>query len=423
MAQLLTLPTLQNWSCHNCGGCCTQHLIEITEEERDRIVGQNWTAAEGVSLDPIVWFAGSAQQKQYRLAHRPDGGCVFLDERGLCRIHAKFGEGAKPLACRVYPYAFHPHGATTTVSLRFSCPSVVANRGRAVTEQKGELQTLAREIIPANVGQIPPPKVTPTSQVAWPMFLRFVQTLDRFLADEDVPLVLGLWRALAWLEMLGSAKFENLSDRALKDGLELLAQATIAEHTALPAASSPTTPIGRLYFRLFVAQFARKDTVQSLSAGWWGRWKLARAMWSFTWGRGKVPPLQVGFRPVPYHEIDAFRGPVPEGVDDLFRRYVRVKLQGLHCCGRANFDLSLSEGFPLLVLMLPITMWLAVWWARSQGREGVKLSDVEHALTVADHHFGYTPTTADRNARGRLKWLVDRGDLRRYLLWGLTSRR
>ncbi|HET6426488.1 MAG TPA: YkgJ family cysteine cluster protein [Planctomycetaceae bacterium] len=116
----LQLPTIQNWDCHNCGGCCTQHLIEVTEAERQRILAQNWTPADGIPAgQPLFeWHAGPPWKKRYRLAHRPDGGCVFLDDKGLCRIHAKFGEAAKPLACRIYPYAFHPQGKSVTVSLR-----------------------------------------------------------------------------------------------------------------------------------------------------------------------------------------------------------------------------------------------------------------------------------------------------------------
>src|SRR5579863_3499514 len=127
----LQLPTIQNWCCHNCGGCCRQHAIEITQEEYERIKGQGWTGQPGYGPEqPLFeWHAGPPWKKRYRLAHRSDGACVFLNEQGLCRIHAKFGEPAKPLACRVYPYAFHPAGKEITVSLRFSCPSVVANRG------------------------------------------------------------------------------------------------------------------------------------------------------------------------------------------------------------------------------------------------------------------------------------------------------
>ncbi len=140
---LVQLPLIQNWSCHSCGGCCRKHLIEITEEDRQKIVEQKWTAADGVDIQPVVWHAGPPWKKRYRLAHRADGSCVFLDDKGLCRIHAKFGEPAKPLACQVYPYALHPGGRKLALSLRFSCPSVVANKGRPVSLQVRELKRIA----------------------------------------------------------------------------------------------------------------------------------------------------------------------------------------------------------------------------------------------------------------------------------------
>jgi Fe-S-cluster containining protein len=48
----LELPTIQNWSCLSCAGCCTQHEVEITEAERQRIADQNWTAADGLEQAP-----------------------------------------------------------------------------------------------------------------------------------------------------------------------------------------------------------------------------------------------------------------------------------------------------------------------------------------------------------------------------------
>ena len=117
-AESLTLPVIQNWSCHNCGGCCREHVIEITEEEKRRIQKQNWKATDGIDMSrPVIQPLGS---NRHRLAHRSDGACVFLNDDGLCRIHDRFGEAAKPLACRVYPYAFHPKAGKLTVSLRFS---------------------------------------------------------------------------------------------------------------------------------------------------------------------------------------------------------------------------------------------------------------------------------------------------------------
>ncbi|TXT29579.1 MAG: hypothetical protein FD138_2400 [Planctomycetota bacterium] len=174
MAISLTLPTIQNWSCHNCGGCCRQHAIEVTEEERQRILSQGWAANDGTPTGDALFerHAGPPWAKHYRLAHQADGACVFLNEQGLCRIHAKFGEAAKPLACRIYPYAFHPAGKQVTVSLRFSCPSVVANRGRSMKQNADEIKQLARAVVPEGHERTPPPALSARERVDWPDLLR-----------------------------------------------------------------------------------------------------------------------------------------------------------------------------------------------------------------------------------------------------------
>src|SRR4051794_37961024 len=96
----IEIPALQNWSCHGCTDCCRGNLlITLSEEEKQRIEKQGWTVAEGV--DPSTMFV--AQGGGFRLGHQSNGACAFLDASGKCRIHAKFGEEAKPLACRLYP--------------------------------------------------------------------------------------------------------------------------------------------------------------------------------------------------------------------------------------------------------------------------------------------------------------------------------
>ena len=158
----LELPTIQNWNCQSCSGCCRQHGIYITDEEHARIEGQGWTESDGIRPgQPLfVRMGGMLEKKWWRLAHQPDGGCVFLNEDGLCRIHAKFGEDAKPLACRIYPYAFHPAGKKIAVSLRFSCPSVVKNVGRGVADQAKEVREIARQVVPEHATDALPPDLS-----------------------------------------------------------------------------------------------------------------------------------------------------------------------------------------------------------------------------------------------------------------------
>src|SRR6185503_6801718 len=140
----ITLPTIQNWSCHSCGDCCRQKVL-VTEADRRRILEQKWSAADGV---PVGEAAFVKIRGEYLLAHQADGACVFLDGNNRCRIHAKFGESAKPLACRVFPFSFYPTGQRSVgLGLRFDCPSVAGNRGAGISGQGRMLKELERDVL------------------------------------------------------------------------------------------------------------------------------------------------------------------------------------------------------------------------------------------------------------------------------------
>ena len=175
----LKLPTIQNWTCHNCGGCCKQHEIEVTPEEKERIEKQHWEQDTSIPAgQPVFVKMGfSPVSNRYRLAHQADGSCIFLDEKGLCRIHAKFGEPAKPLACQVYPYAFHPAGNEVAVSLRFSCPSVVANLGKPVDQQSKVIRKIADQVLPKRFKTPSAPGLNATES---PGLARYIKSGRRF---------------------------------------------------------------------------------------------------------------------------------------------------------------------------------------------------------------------------------------------------
>lgn len=412
----LTLPVLQNWDCHNCGGCCRQHQIEITDAERQRIIGQNWTEADGVLPGVIVRMGSWLGPARYRLAHQDDGACVFLNEKGLCRIHAKFGEMGKPLACRVYPYALHPAGKSVTVSLRFSCPSVVKNAGRPVSQQQADVRRIADEVVPAGALTMAAPAINAHDRVDWLDFHRFTDALDATLAQPGVPLVERILQAHVWTSLVGQSKFAKLKGDRTRDFLELVCEASRDEAILLRDQTTEVTPVGRLYFRLLVAQYARKDTAADLSGGLVGRWRLLRAIWKFSRGAGDVPPLQEVFRPVPFESLERSFGGLTAEQDEIFTRYFRVKIQGLHFCGPAYYDVPFVEGFQSLALMLPVTLWIARWLAVGDGRTELTTDDIARALAIADHHHGYSAALGQTASRRRVLLLAEAGDLPRLVL-------
>jgi lysine-N-methylase len=423
-APQLQLPLIQNWSCHNCGGCCRQHLIEITAEERQQILRQHWTAEDGIpdGQPTVVWFAGLPWKKRYRLAHRADGACVFLDDRGLCRIHAKFGETAKPLPCQIYPYALHPAGKKVTVSLRFSCPSVVANRGKAVGQQTTDLKRIAELIVPPGADRMRPPAVSRRARVDWPEFQQLVNALDATFAQTQGPLVLRLLRALFWVRLVEQSKFDAIRGQRLAEYLKLVTEAAIhqvplpendmaIEHFPQPSRA------GRLLFRMLAAHYARRDTFAESTRGWRGRARLLQVALRFARGRGLVPSMQECFRRVPFERLDAPFGPISEEADAILTRFFRVKIQGLHFCGPAYYGVPFVQGFYSLALLLPVVLWLSRWLAASQARDCITTDDVARALAIADHHHGYSPVLGGPTAQVRVRLLAHRDDLERLCAW------
>jgi lysine-N-methylase len=390
----------------------------VTDEERRRIEQQNWTADDGIdpSRPLFVKEGGLLGRSWYRLNHQPDGACVFLQEDGLCRIHAKFGEPAKPLACRIYPYVFHPAGNKVAVSLRFSCPSVVRNLGRPVTAQKKEIRQIADQVVPANVREAQPPELTPGCRLEWPDLLRFVDVLDRTMSAADAPVRTRLLRALFWIGLVEQSKFDNLKGARISEFLDLISQAAVAE---VEQAGDPGPPsrVGRMQFRLMAGQYARKDTHATADRSIAGRMRLLRMAWRLTRGEGLLPPLQDCFAEVPFADLEGDFGPLPDEAREIFSRYFLVKIRGMHFCGRAFYNVPLVEGFRSLAMMYPVMLWIARWLALSDGRRTLTTDDLVKAVTIADHNHGYSPALATWSARRRIRNLAQLDDIARLCAW------
>lgn len=409
----LELPTIQNWCCHNCGGCCRQHAIYITAAEEQRITQQHWTDLPGWPKGNGL-FVKDGPRGQKRLATREDGACVFLDEQGLCRIHGKFGEPAKPLACQVYPYAFHPSGEGLTVSLRFSCPSVVKNLGRPVSDQTADLQRLAKQVLPEHYKALPPPDLIRGLRMAWSEFLDVVDALDAMLHVADVPLVLRVRRLLEWTSLLEQAPVSRLKGDKLTAMIELLYAE--CEHRVRDGLATEPTSVGMKLFRLAGGQYARHDTLAAQPT-WRMRWRFFWEGISYARGTGVTPSPHRSLKSIPFALLSESYGGLSDEMDQLLTRYLRVKVQGLHLCGRAAYGESLIEGMRTMVLVVSVMLWVAKWVASSQGRTVWRLDDLIEAITIVDHNHAYSPAFGTHSSLARIRMLHQLGDLERLLVW------
>jgi lysine-N-methylase len=406
-----SLPVAQNWDCRGCAACCRSYSIPVSADERTRIEAQGW------DLDtPLIDARGTA------LNHRPDGACVFLGDDDRCRIHAKFGAAAKPLACRVYPFLLVPAGDHWRVGLRFACPSAAADDGRPLDQHLPEVREYAAQLEenePAAKSQPPPPLRAGTS-VPWDDVLRITGVVAKMLGEADIPLE-RRWRNVLTLATLadgltfdggGSAK-KAVTGGRLSELFHVLSE-TAAEET--PPADQVPRPgrAGRLVFRQVLAVYARKDhgaergTAQRSAFG-----RVAAAV-RFARGSGRVPKLHARLPDVTFSAGETPFGPLPEECDALLTRYYRLKVQSLQFCGPTNFGVPFWEGLRSLALTFPVAMWLARVFAA--GGEA-KPAAVERAVRVTDDNFGFNRLLGMGRQKFALRLLAARDDLPRLAAW------
>jgi lysine-N-methylase len=403
------LPVIQNWSCHQCGNCCREYFVEVTDEEKKRIEGQGWEKTREFQGQPLFAPLGPPWRREYRLEHRADGSCVFLDERGLCRIHAKFGERAKPIACLLYPYMLVPAGNELRVSVRFSCPSAVKNLGRPVREQKDEIRSYAQQLIPQNARPPKPPPLRPGQVVEWPQLLAVVDALERIITEQGTDLARRLIRATSFVRLLEQARVTRLDTGDFRELLNILAAASSAEAPEDVSISQDCAAWALKLFRLIVAQCARKDLSPHLRRGLRGRWGLFKAALRFSRGRGQIPRLQPIFGDVDFATVEKPFGELPPDAATILERYYRIKLSGIQFFGSPFYDAPLIEGFYSLVLTFPTIVWIARWLAAGTGRTTLTIDDVVNALTVVDHQWGFSAVFGFGYARRRVRLLASQG--------------
>lgn len=282
--------------------------------------------------------------------------------------------------------------------------------------QVAELRELAGQFVLQSFPQIPPPPVLDVERLDWPDFLRFVTRLDASLANAGVPMTLKLLRALHWLRAVEKAQFDQITGPEADEILAALVQSAEAKLPEVPQTMPMPSRIGRLFFRTLVMQYARRDTLRDREAGL--RWQMLGAVVRFVRASGRVPRLQSGYPDVDFAAIEKSFGPLPPEAEALLTRFFRVKVQGLHFCGRAYYDVPLVEGFRSLALLHPVILWLARWFAAGEGSATLSAAHVARAITVADHHHGYLPLLGSRGFRWRVRLLAQRDDIARLCLWG-----
>jgi len=413
------LPVVQNWDCHVCGTCCKEYLVTVTDEEKQRIDAQGWDVARELGgLKPFRRL-GPPWARRWVLNHQADGSCVFLNEKGRCRVHERFGYQTKPLPCRLFPFVLVPAGDHWRVGMRFACPSAAANKGRRLPDHDKELAEFAlrlaeREgLTPQPDGSlVPPPRLQTGQRVVWPDLLRILQSLLKLLRNERDPMELRLRKCLALGALLRKAKLDSFAGSHLGELLNILQGAVDQETPADPRSLPRPGWVGRILFRQAAAIYTRKDHGPNRGLASRGRLALLWAAWRFTRGSGPIPRMHKGLPEATFAEVEMPRGPLPPEAEQVLERYYTMKVGSLQFCGPASFGMAFWEGFEYLALTYPIVMWVARMY-----KDGSRVEAIQNALSIVDDHFGFNRVLASFRQRLSFAILSGTGQLERLIAW------
>ena len=141
--------------------------------------------------------------------------------------------------------------------------------------------------------------------------------------------------------------------------------------------------------------------------GWSYRWKLFQAAWRTALGVGAAPSLVPELKPVPFPLLELPAGRIDPDMDEMATRYLRVKLESLHFCGPAFYDVPLAEGLHSLILATSVAFRIAKWRMRSEGRSQWIPDDLATGLAITDHQHGFAPVFGKKFARARTRQMAE----------------
>jgi len=150
------------WACHACGACCHGLTVELTKAEAERIdpsLYEDLLEGEPFSEWSFVDPEKPAQRVLRQVPER-DNACVFLNDQGLCSIHARQGPEFKPDACQIFPHiVVHVPGGPPRMALRLNCETMhdTFESGPRTVQDRDEVVRLSQTL----------PGIRAASEVEW----------------------------------------------------------------------------------------------------------------------------------------------------------------------------------------------------------------------------------------------------------------
>lgn len=364
--------------------------------EEERLVALEWEGAGAgagaapdlVGRSPGVEIRSEAGASRRALAKRDDGSCIYLGTENQCRIHERFGAGAKPLMCRLFPFGFLPVGGRVAVDVSFACRAVSEGRGAPLGEHIPAWRRLLVE--PSSV--LSRFSFSKKYDVSGELLWEIEHHLLEILSDESLTLLERV-RALVEFNRLATTSDPATDAARTLRRLMVSGVARLVREKPLEPESRRMDKTGRAVFfhLLFLALNPTPTKLLSTSGKKKEREVRLRVQMADSYRFPEARPLvdnrdlPISFGTLSRTSAEYFLGSAGAA---LVARYLTSKVLGQRFLFEGDDAIPFVEAVPRLVLALPILIWAAKALAAERGSPGVEQEDARRALRLVDRSLG-----------------------------------
>jgi lysine-N-methylase len=381
------------FSCTGCGDCCRGWDVPLAAGEAARLEALDWAGREA-GLEGgarVVRLRRASAGVTHRLERGPDGACAYLAADAACLIHRHFGEEAKPLACRLYPFSFRAVGDRVAVDAALSCRAIALGHGAPLSEREEEWSALL-----AGLGPLPEAdhRLTRKVRLDGRVLLEIEGDLLTLLADRQLDFLQRVRCALDFARLATTGDPSTAAARTLR---RALVEALPAQVRARPAEDELDRTQRAVFFQwLYLAVNPPRSGADALSPSEAAREQrrrvrdgnLYRAVARRPWVDGRE--LSASFEDVAAVGATALR----TDADGQLERFFRAKVVGQRFLLAGEREMPFAEAVPKLLLWYPLAIWTAKALAADRRADEAGPEDVRTALRLLDRSLGQLSTAS-----------------------------
>lgn len=392
----LVFPPEVRFTCSRCGDCCRSFHILLGPGEAERLESLDWGGTDLAEVATVAPAPGEPRPGRLALARRPDsagagagaGACVYLGAQNQCRIHERFGQDAKPLLCRLYPFGFLPVGERVAVDVSFACRAVSRNEGELLSRRVPEWVRLLGD----SPGEQKLHKFSKKYEIAGDLLWELEHHLVSILSEESLSLLDRVRAVFEFNHLATTSDPRTDAARTLRDVLGKGIPKQIRERPLSPGSERMDRTGRAVFFHLlFLTINPTPDEILALPAKARDREARFRVQAADSYKFPEAHALvdnresQATFSEVGRVSAESLlSGPAAE----TLALYLRAKILGQRFMREGEGEIPFVEAVPRLLLQVPLAVWTAKALASERGATSIAEDDLRRGLRLVDRSYG-----------------------------------